>query len=123
MVYELMKSVLVPPDEPAGSYKSMIGLSVAGGSGSLVSQCIVYPMKTVKSRMVMGGQISAGGIAIHKYSGLIDVFAVTMRTEGIRGFYKGFLPSLMKTVPSHCVGFTVYDTLRRHFNLERLRDD
>lgn len=121
MVYEQVKYSLVPVDAPAGSLIGLLGLSIAGGTGSFVSQCIVYPIKTVKSRMIMSGQVSACGSSTQAYGGITDVFVKTLKNEGIKGFYKGFLPSLIKTVPSHCIGFTVYDTSRRFFNLEKLQ--
>ncbi len=121
MVYEQVKHLLVPANAPAGSLIGLFGLSVAGGAGSLVSQCVVYPIKTVKSRIIMSGQVSACGSSTQVYNGLVDVFVQTLRNEGVRGFYKGFMPSLIKTVPSHCIGFTVYDTLRRFFDLEKIK--
>ncbi len=146
-VYEALKHVLVPPQqssslssevEQRGAFTSsssvssssssfnnmraMLGLSIAGGTSALVSQAVIYPLKTVKSRMIMQGQSSLNG-TLPTYNGLWDVCRQTMRSgEGIMGFYKGFWPNMVKAVPSHCIAFTVYDTLKRLFHLEKRLD-
>ena len=51
-----------------------------------------------------------------KYSGMIDVFRHTWRYEGLRGFYRGLVPQLMKTAPSSAITFLIYETTIKFIN-------
>jgi len=53
-----------------------------------------------------------------QYRGLTDVVVSLWRFEGIKGFYKGLLPSLIRVVPATMITFLVYENVS-HFLLER----
>ena len=38
-----------------------------------------------------------------------DAFRSIVRKEGLRGFYKGMVPNLMRTMPQSAVTFVVYE--------------
>ena len=38
-----------------------------------------------------------------KYRGLRDVFSDVMRTDGLRGMYKGFVPVMLRAFPANAV--------------------
>jgi hypothetical protein len=47
--------------------------------------------------------LSGGGTHLKLYKGIIDSFKTISKKEGIKGFYKGMTPSLMKIVPASAV--------------------
>ncbi len=49
--------------------------------------------------------------------------ADTLRTEGVRGLYKGLLPSMAGIVPYLSVSFTTYDTLKVGVNMGLGQED
>jgi solute carrier family 25 phosphate transporter 23/24/25/41 len=61
---------------------------VSGTTGAVA----VYPLSLVRTRL------QAQGTPGHPttYNGAFDVIRVTLQREGIRGFYKGLVPTLVK---------------------------
>ena len=126
-VYEFCRKVLVPFAQQLGhvdngeaeqstiyqSTLTTLAVSVSGGTAAVVSMAFVYPLKTVKSRLIMRGH---GTTPL--YTGYLDVVRLTKQHEGISGFYKGFTPGLLKSVPAHIIGYTMYDSLRRAFSID-----
>ena len=45
------------------------------------------------------------------YKGVTDCLMKILRNEGIRGFYKGFLPNLLRVVPSNGLFFLIYENV------------
>jgi solute carrier family 25 folate transporter 32 len=43
------------------------------------------------------------------YSGAIDVIQQTFRNEGVKGFYKGLIPGVLRVTPACCITFVVYE--------------
>lgn len=61
-----------------------------------------YPFDVVKSKMQ-----SDGFGAQRKYAGMTDCFKQTWRGEGMRGFWKGLGPTLLRAMPVSAGTFTV----------------
>lgn len=51
------------------------------------------------------------------YSGMSDVFKRTLQHEGLRGFYKGLFPNLLKVVPSASITYMVYEAMKKNLGL------
>lgn len=56
--------------------------------------------------------------ATDAYSGMSDVFKRTLQHEGIRGFYKGLFPNLLKVVPAASITYLVYETMKKSLGLD-----
>lgn len=52
------------------------------------------------------------------YSGMSDVFWRTFQHEGLRGFYKGLFPNLLKVVPAASITYLVYETMKKSLDLD-----
>lgn len=61
-----------------------------------------YPFDVIKSKMQ-----SDGFGAQQKYSSMRDAFAQTWRGEGMRGFWKGLGPTLLRAMPVSAGTFAV----------------
>lgn len=48
-----------------------------------------------------------------RYTGPIDVVKKTFYKEGIRGFYRGTLPALLKVMPATSLSYIVYEELNK----------
>jgi len=82
-----------------------------------VSKTAVHPLDVVKKRFQIAGmhRSVAYGMPIARDFSRENMFACLMhiiRTEGVKGIYKGLSPSLLKAAPSAAVTFTVYDRVR-----------
>ncbi len=96
-----------------------IGLSAYAGtiSGS-VSKIIVYPMDTVKKRIQAQAVFGPVG---DTYFGLVDCVAKIMKNEGYSTFYRGLLPSVLKTGIATGLSFSLYRGTKNM--LEGFHDD
>jgi solute carrier family 25 thiamine pyrophosphate transporter 19 len=86
------------------------GLSgtIAGG----VSKAMVYPLDTVKKR-IQAQTFSAivrqqEGEFQRQYKGMIDCITQIGRTEGLVGFYRGMVPSVMKNAAATGLTFAFF---------------
>ena len=73
-----------------------------GGFCGGFSWLFIYPSDVIKSRM----QLANSEVV---YKGVIDCINKSVKSEGIRVFYKGFYTSLLRAVPLHAGVFTGYE--------------
>ena len=50
------------------------------------------------------------------YNGFIDCVKKTYRVEGVRAFYKGLTPNLIRMFPQSGLFFLVYDWVQRMYD-------
>ena len=46
------------------------------------------------------------------YQNTPHAFSMILKNEGIRGFYKGMLPNLLKVAPSVAIAFVTYEFVK-----------
>ncbi|KAJ6593873.1 mitochondrial carrier [Mycena capillaripes] len=103
--YEFLRGVITPPGKTSVARK----LSCGALAGS-ISQTLTYPFDVLRRKMQVTGMKSSGlGI---KYTGAIDALQGIVRTEGIRGLYRGLWPNLLKVAPSIATSFAVYELVK-----------
>lgn len=88
-------------------YNSMISGSIAG----LMAKTFIYPMDLARKRLQIQG-FEYGRKEFGKFfkcKGLIDCLRVTIRDEGIKGLFKGLLPSQLKAALTTALHFTFYE--------------
>lgn len=86
-----------------------VSILCAGMLSSSIAQLVSYPLALVRTRLQAQG---VGGRPI-KYSGMTDVFAQTIRKEGVRGLYKGILPNLVKLAPAAGLSWYVFEGTKK----------
>ncbi|BHF65472.1 hypothetical protein SprV_0200848300 [Sparganum proliferum] len=69
-----------------------------------VAVAVTCPYQVVRSRLQE---------QYRRYTGIIDVISTLWRYEGILGFYKGLLPSILRTAPACGITFLVYENLNK----------
>ncbi|CAN6486308.1 unnamed protein product [Victoria cruziana] len=102
--YELLKQYLA-----GGRDTSNLGqgsLMLAGGLGGASFWLVVYPTDVVKS------VIQVDDYKNPKYSGSIDAFKKILRSEGVKGLYKGFGPAMVRSIPANAACFLAYELTR-----------
>lgn len=55
----------------------------------------------------------AGGRARVYNTGIMGIFKHIIKTEGLRGLYRGIMPEYYKVVPSVGIVFMTYETLKK----------
>jgi hypothetical protein len=66
-----------------GEPLTLMQLMLAGTLAGLFQTCVTYPLETIRTRLTLGPGLGA------EYKGIMDVAKVTIKHEGVRGFYKG----------------------------------
>lgn len=80
---------------------------MAGSLSGAVSKIIVYPIDTVKKRLQ--AQAAFGPtIGRSSYHGMTDCILKVHKTEGVGAFYRGLVPSVLKTTLGSGLSFALY---------------
>ncbi|XP_049416206.1 calcium-binding mitochondrial carrier protein SCaMC-3-like isoform X2 [Epinephelus fuscoguttatus] len=77
---------------------------IAGSLAGATAQTIIYPMEVLKTRLT----IRKTG----QYSGMADCARQILKTEGVRAFYRGYLPNTLGIIPYAGIDLAVYETLK-----------
>lgn len=101
--YEALRGVITPPGKTSVVRK----LSCGALAGS-ISQTLTYPFDVLRRKMQVTG-MNALGV---KYNGAIDALFSILRTEGIKGLYRGLWPNLLKVAPSIATSFFTYELVK-----------
>jgi hypothetical protein len=84
----------------------------------VIAAVVTYPYQVFRTRLMErpeGGQ--------EKYRGLGDVFRRVMSQEGVRGFYKGLIPNILRVTPSSAITLATYEILIRWIGRTRRRQE
>ncbi|KAK1931815.1 Solute carrier family 25 member 44 [Phytophthora citrophthora] len=88
------------------------GANFAGGAfASLVSQTVVVPLDIVSQRMMLSGQGQDVRKTREHPKGFLTVTKQVFRAEGLRGFYRGYVPSIATYAPSSSIWWGSYGLL------------
>ncbi|XP_008286272.1 mitochondrial thiamine pyrophosphate carrier isoform X2 [Stegastes partitus] len=105
--YNVFKQLLAPPPTAGNSGGTLRSLVCGSGAG-MISKTITYPFDLFKKRLQVGGfeaaRVHFG--QVRSYRGLMDCMIQIAKEEGVRGFFKGLSPSLLKAALS--TGFTFF---------------
>ncbi|KAA0723588.1 Solute carrier family 25 member 44 [Triplophysa tibetana] len=99
---------------------------VAGGSASLVAQSITVPIDVISQQLMMQGQGEhltrfkvksklSGAKPSLSFGQTRDIIAQIFAADGVRGFYRGYVASLLTYIPNSAVWWPFY-----HFYAEQL---
>eukprot|EP00850_Spirogloea_muscicola_P020882 SM000229S07518 [mRNA] locus=s229:166771:169314:+ [translate_table: standard] len=80
-----------------------------GAISKLVAVLCTYPYQVVRSRL----QQRPGNDGTTKYKSTGQALALIYRYEGIRGFYKGMVPTILRVLPNSSITFAVYETIMK----------
>jgi len=84
----------------------------AGALSGATSKILVYPIDTVKRRLqaqaFYDAPVAPGRSNSKQYSGMIDCFTRVMREEGVASFYRGVVPSVLKTTIASSLSFALF---------------
>jgi len=108
--YDLLKPFLfdinLMESESIGSV--VLNYLGAGTIAGMTAQILTYPLDTIRRRMQLNG-----GHGLQKaYRSSFDCLKKIVMTEGVKGFYRGMIPNLVKIPPAAAIQFSLYDLFR-----------
>ncbi|KAK7273302.1 hypothetical protein RIF29_14351 [Crotalaria pallida] len=99
---------MLEPFRLSETSQAAIANGVAGMTSSLFAQSVFVPIDVISQKMMVQGY--AGHV---QYSGGLDVARRILRSDGIRGFYRGFGLSVVTYSPSSAVWWASYGSSQR----------
>merc|ERR1712045_316424 len=87
---------------------------MAGGCAGTASLCFVYSLDYARTRLAndVKSVKKGGGTAERQYSGLVDVYKQTLKSDGIAGLYRGFVISAVGIFIYRGLYFGMFDSVK-----------
>ena len=108
--YDLAKARFYGGGRPQSPASNLL-LGAATGTFAATA---CFPLDTIRRRMQMAGKT---------YDGQLDAFLTIARTEGWRGFYRGWLANTLKVVPQNSIRFVSYELLKQLLGIRKAKTD
>lgn len=102
--YEQVKRLIRGNEtRPMTIYERFVAGAFAGG----FSQTIIYPFEVLKTRLALR--------KTGQYTSILDATQKIYRIEGIKSFYRGYIPNLLGIIPYAGIDLAVYETLKKKY--------
>jgi solute carrier family 25 thiamine pyrophosphate transporter 19 len=87
------------------------GDAAAGVFASVLAKTGVFPLDLVRKRLQVQGPTRTRYVHrnIPEYKGVVQSIALILRTQGVRGLYRGLTVSLLKAAPASAVTMWTYE--------------
>lgn len=106
---DTLKYYLNPYDKVTHPFHFFLGNVASGGAAGAASLCFVYPLDFIRTRL----SVDMGkDEAQRQFKGFRDCAAQILKSDGLLGFYRGFVPSIMGIIVYRAAYFGMYDTGR-----------
>ncbi|XP_030627101.1 mitochondrial adenyl nucleotide antiporter SLC25A24 [Chanos chanos] len=110
MAYEQYKKLLSSEGGKVQPHERFMAGSLAGAT----AQTAIYPMEVMKTRLTLR--------KTGQYSGMFDCAKKILKKEGVKAFYKGYIPNIIGIIPYAGIDLAVYESLK-NFWLSRYAKD
>lgn len=115
MVYEIARTKFTPEGQKD---PSAFGKLAAGAVSGAVAQTCTYPFDVLRRRFQVNTMSGMG----YQYKGIGDAIGNIVKTEGVRGLYKGIVPNLLKVAPSMASSWLSFE-MTRDFVMGKRKSD
>ncbi|KAM7161667.1 mitochondrial adenyl nucleotide antiporter SLC25A24 isoform 2-T2 [Macrochelys suwanniensis] len=95
--YEQYKKLFANEDGKIGTVERFVSGSLAGAT----AQTSIYPMEVLKTRLAVG--------KTGQYYGMFDCAKKILKREGLKAFYKGYVPNILGIIPYAGIDLAVYE--------------
>jgi len=115
-VYETLKRRYLQHNSSEGSSPPALSLLTFGTFSSCCGQVAAYPLALVRTKLQ-----SQAGLNLNlpvEQTQAIGLFRYTVRTEGIKGLYRGIVPNFFKVAPAVSISYFVYERTREYLGVE-----
>jgi len=103
--YEALRGLLTPPGK-----NGVVRKLTCGALAGSISQTLTYPFDVLRRKMQVVG-LGQGALG-YQYNSALDAARVILKTEGVRGMYRGLWPNLLKVAPSIATSFFTYELVK-----------
>tara|TARA_B110000008_G_C16955488_1_gene558029 strand:+ start:175 stop:993 length:819 start_codon:yes stop_codon:yes gene_type:complete len=92
---------------------------LSGGICGVFSVSIMYPGDLIRRRL----QLQNFDPSVPKYNGIVDCVRKVVRSEGIRGLYRGLFANYAKTFPTFAIQFYTLDKMKNLLGTNTYMDE
>ncbi|XP_068174665.1 mitochondrial adenyl nucleotide antiporter SLC25A24-like [Antennarius striatus] len=100
MAYERYKKMFASEPGNVKTHERFLAGSLAGAT----AQTAIYPMEVLKTRLTLR--------KTGQYSGMMDCAKKILKMEGVKAFYKGYVPNMIGIIPYAGIDLAVYESLK-----------
>ncbi len=109
-LFKQLASVVNRSEKEDGTY-SVTKSATCGALAGLCAKTGVFPLDTIKKRLQIQG-FAEGRLELGRtvpYRGMLNCIVQIVKQEGLKGFYKGLSPGLIKAVAYTSTHFVLYE--------------
>uniref|UniRef100_A0A8C6PIE0 Solute carrier family 25 member 24 n=1 Tax=Nothobranchius furzeri TaxID=105023 RepID=A0A8C6PIE0_NOTFU len=110
MAYEQYKKLLSSEPGKIQTHERFMAGSLAGAT----AQTAIYPMEVMKTRLTLR--------KTGQYSGMFDCAKKILKREGVKAFYKGYVPNILGIIPYAGIDLAVYESLKNFWLSKYAKD-
>jgi solute carrier family 25 phosphate transporter 23/24/25/41 len=85
---------------------------LSGGTAGVLGQTIVYPLEVIKTRLALSPTLEGGS------AGIVGMARTIVATDGLRGLYRGLVPSTIGIFPYASIDLAVFSMLKETWAAE-----
>lgn len=111
VIHKIEKLGEIPPPTILSRLSNNQLITIAGAASGFLAGIVVCPLDVVKTRLQAQGTMGEN----LKYNGFLGTFKTILREEGIRGLYRGLVPTMIGYLPTWTIYFTVYEQAKRFY--------
>jgi len=117
-VYETLKGYCVEKYVEENKSPNALLLLSCGTFSSCCGQLAAYPLALVRTKLQSQAGLS-GKLALPKeQTHTLGLFRYIIRTEGLKGLYRGIVPNFCKVAPAVSISYYVYERTRSKLGVE-----
>ena len=88
------------------TWSDMTVTFISGGMGANLYWCIAFPSDTIKNKMM-----AQPDVIPRRFPTLRSCYRDIMQREGVTGFYRGFVPCMLRSFPTNGAAFVAAETM------------
>jgi len=122
--YELAKRALAAQQNTTTDKLNILSLMFAGGCGGAAYWGLIFPFDSIKTRLQtmpfkLPNNNNNNIINLPNnnkftiYNGIVDCAIRMYKTEGVKSFYRGFGPSVLRAFPTSGINFVLFEFVLR----------
>jgi len=117
-VYETLKAYCVEKYVEENKSPNALLLLSCGTFSSCCGQLAAYPLALIRTKLQSQAGLKGKLDLLPEQTHTLGLFKYILRTEGVRGLYRGIVPNFCKVAPAVSISYYVYERTRSRLGVE-----
>jgi len=117
-VYETVKRKVCEKYVSENKSPNALVLLSCGTFSSCCGQLAAYPLALVRTKLQSQAGIGAKLSLPYEQTHSLGLIRYIVRTEGVKGLYRGIVPNFCKVAPAVSISYYIYERTRSHLGVE-----